>query len=164
MKNTLRMTVTINGKSRVMLDTLKEYYGLEYDSEAIRWIIMRQYEKVISPMRYGKSNKLDPNYDSSQGEIICNSLGGEVKDGSCHFIKYDMINPKTVMKFEQAKPLTALTIKDIDTQFMGGNKEDIFAVVEKQKQDALKELELNALRETDLYNIEPTIAPDNVDV
>lgn len=159
-----RITISISDKNRVMLDTLKEYYGLSRDSEALRWIIMRQYEKVISPMRYGKANKIDPNYDSSQGEIICNSLGGEVKDGSCHFIKYDMINPKTVMKFEQAKPVASLTIKDIDTQFMGGNKEDIFAVVEKQKQDAMKELELDALRETDLYNIEPTITPDSVDI
>lgn len=131
----LRLQTTISSKNRFMLDTIKAYYGTETDSETIRTMILQVYEKITSHTKYGKVNKIDPTYDKTQGESICNALGGQIVDNSCKFIKYDMVNPHTVMQFEQSKPLKNLSYKDLENQYTGGEREEIFKVLSRNSKE-----------------------------
>lgn len=147
-----KKTITLAEKGISMLETIKNHHGFASDSETIRFIITQHYNKLISPTRYGKAKTLDPVSDLDKSENICKSLEGEVIDGSCHYIKYDRINPHVVLKFETTKPLSNLSIKDITDQYIGGTKKEIHDTLIKMKQ---KEEEEEKIRNSDIYNIKP---------
>lgn len=147
----IKIGASLTEKNVLMLNTIKEHYGIRSDSEAVRWIITQTYEKLISPTRYGKTNRLDPVNENTNAEKICSMLDGEVIDGSCRYVKYDMLNPHTVMEFPVTRPLERLSQKDLETQYVGGSKIDIAKIIMKKKQDAEHEASLQPIRETAIF-------------
>lgn len=128
-----RILFTTNKKIDAMIDRLKEEVGYISSGELTRAAIIDLYAKNfgIERIMIAETEKKIPLATKGQRNI-CELLGGTIKDRTCTFTKYEMVNPKLVEKFETSVPVSHLTLDLVDTQY-SPSKAEVESVLAKSK-------------------------------
>lgn len=132
-----RIWVTLTPKQKLILNILKNFYGTATNNETVRMMLSLQYEQVLK-MNIRKNSPDDTTPQTLIPDIkdksqICQILEGRIEDENCVFVKYDKVNPHSVLKFEVSKPISHLNMIDIQNQFIGGTKKEIMDTLAEQE-------------------------------